>query len=396
MDDAAFKPKEISTLFCGLATMGFAPVHARFLEVTAMKKRLVLLFLAGVSLIAQAAIAAEVWPALPAADGKALIPAQEWPQQPGPRSVTAYVRYPKERREAVNAETGLMLTLHNWGGTDHRGAPNPRFLADRYNVVAISVDYLQSGKFDPETEPPYDSGYLQALDALRALYWVWQGLEDGGIDFAKDRIYTTGGSGGGNVSLMAMKLAPRTFAAVIACSAMAKLSDDIAFDLDGGSRLNAGYRRDPDSERHLSPDFQAIRFIGHPKHLRQMRALENAAKILVVHGASDATCPIEDIREMITNFQAVGLDVEPHVIDTDQLDGKIFKDTGHSIGNRTQILSALADAYLLPDSPEVCRRKGTSDFERPANPVRYDTKNGHFLIDYAKGYPEARFVVAER
>ena len=361
-----------------------------------MKQQLILLFLAGVFLTMRAAFAADAWPTLPAADGKALIPAQEWPQQPGPRSVMAYVRYPKESREAVNANTGLMLTLHNWGGTDHRGAPDPRYLADRYNVVAISVDYLQSGTYNPETDPPYDFGYLQALDVLRALYWVWQGLEDGGIDFAKDRIYSTGGSGGGNVCLMANKLAPRTFATVIDCSGMAKLSDDIAIGLDSGSYLNAGYRRDPDSTRYLNPDFQTIRFIGHPEHLRQMRALDHTAKILIVHGASDGTCPIEDVREMIANFQMARLDVEPHIIDKDQLDGKVFKDTGHSIGNRTQILSTFADPYLLPDSSELCRRKAISDFDRPEDPVRYDTKNGYFLIDYANGYPEARFVAAER
>ena len=37
-----------------------------------------------------------VWPALPENDGEVLIPAQEWPRQPGPRSVKVYVLLPFE------------------------------------------------------------------------------------------------------------------------------------------------------------------------------------------------------------------------------------------------------------------------------------------------------------
>ena len=40
--------------------------------------------------------------------------------------------------------------------------------------------------------------------------------------------------GGGNITLMVNKLAPRTFAAAIDMSGMARLTDDIAFNLPGG------------------------------------------------------------------------------------------------------------------------------------------------------------------
>jgi hypothetical protein len=36
----------------------------------------------------------------------------------------------------------LMLTLHNWGGSDCAGTADPRALADRLNVVALCVNYL--------------------------------------------------------------------------------------------------------------------------------------------------------------------------------------------------------------------------------------------------------------
>ena len=74
------------------------------------------------------------------------------------------------------------------------------------------------------------------------------------MPFASGRIYATGGSGGGNVSLMANKLAPRTFACTIDLCGMKKLSDDIAYNLPGGSGLDARWSRDPKSSNYLSPD----------------------------------------------------------------------------------------------------------------------------------------------
>lgn len=330
------------------------------------------------------------WPPLPVEDGEAMIPAQEWPMQPGPRSVKVYVRYPQGRMEAVGAGTGLMLSLHNWGGTGWVGTADPVVLANRYDVVAICVDYLQSGPDWRET-PPYDFGYLQAFDALRALYFVYQGLTEAGKPFARDRIFATGGSGGGNVTLMANKLAPRTFTCIIDQCGMARLTDDIAFGLEGGSRLDAGYSQDPANPRYLSKDAQALRFVGHPEHLAAMRAIGNTAKIIVAHGATDDVCPIEDAREMVANMEKAGLDVEAIWITDDMIDGETFTSTGHSMGDRTRIVFHAADRYLMPDSPDAMARKGDTDFDRRDEAVRYRTENGEFVISYHAGYPVGRF-----
>src|SRR5204863_409622 len=126
----------------------------------------------------------------------------------------------------VKPTTGLMLSLHNWGGRGFAGTADAKSLAERFNVVAVGVDYLQSGDNASNDIPePYDFGYLQALDALRALHFVFDGLQSRGIAFAKGRIFATGGSGGGNVTLMVNKLAPRTFACVIDLCGMARLTD---------------------------------------------------------------------------------------------------------------------------------------------------------------------------
>lgn len=331
------------------------------------------------------------WPALPSTNASAELPAQAWEFQPGPRAITAYVYYPGGALANVNAETGFFLSLHNWGGTNAIGAPDPLVLAERYNVVAICVDYLQSGKYDVATMPPYDFGYLQALDALRALYWVRKGLMDGGHAFHDGRTYAAGGSGGGNVSLMANKLAPRTFAAIVDCSGMARLSDDIAFGLEGGSNLNAGYSRDRELPEFLSPDAQALRDIGDRAHLKQMTLLGNEARVFVVHGAADTVCPAKDKRRLVKNMQRAGLKIEARFIGEKDLDGEVFKDTGHSVGDRTRMLQQMADDALLPGVPEAAVRKGASDFER-GGVIRYETKHGCWEIDFAAGWPTGRFV----
>lgn len=328
---------------------------------------------------------------LPAANGVVDIPAQEWPRQPGPRTIRVYIYYPGDELSNVTAETGLMLSLHNWGGTGAIGAPDPVTLANSFNVVAINVDYVQSGKYNAELGLPYDHGYFQALDALRGLYFVWNGLERAGISFAKGRMFATGGSGGGNVSLMADKLAPRTFACIIDICGMPKLSDDVAFNLPGGSRLNAGYSPNPDDPRYLNADAQAIRFTGHPGHAATMKALGNAAKIVIVHGTTDESCLQDDAREMADNLRAAGLDVEPHFITQADLDGEALTSTGHSLGDRTKIVSKFARQYLDPGSTEALVRTTPSDFERGDDEVRYETPNGAYIISYSEGYPEGRF-----
>ena len=87
-------------------------------------------------------------PALPETMGTVSIPAQEWPVKPGPREIAVTIRYPRagSKIQGVLPTTGLMLSLHNWGGTGSGGSADPGVLAEKYNVVAISVDYLQSGK----------------------------------------------------------------------------------------------------------------------------------------------------------------------------------------------------------------------------------------------------------
>ena len=334
---------------------------------------------------------AEDAPKLPDKNGSLLITAQEWPLHPGPRTVRMYVHYPSGTIEKVSPQTGLMLSLHNWGGTNAIGTADPQQLADRYNVVAICVDYLQSGQEPLKRPEPYDFGYLQALDALRALHTVFDGLTRQSRPFDRGRIFCTGGSGGGNVTMMANKLAPRTFTLCIPLCGMAKLSDDIAFGLPGGSRLNAKYSRDTGSPYYLSLQAQAIRDLGNPVHLLAMKSLGNTARLILIHGETDDVCPVADARTVVKNMQAAKLDVIPRFITSKDLDGKAYTSTDDTLGNRTQIVFREADRFLKLDSPQALRRKGPTDFEKRDEEVRYQCPNGHYVISYRQGYPIGRF-----
>ena len=337
-------------------------------------------------------IEAVSWPELPATNGTASIPAQEWTQRPGPRLVRVWVHYPHGKLEHVNSATGIMLSLHNWGGENCAGTADPQVLADKLNVVTLCVNYLQSGKKDSIDSPePYDCGYLQALDALRALWWMKSGLQSVDRSFAEGRVFATGGSGGGNVALMANKLAPRTFACVVDMCGMKKLSHDIAFNLPGGSGLNARWSRDPHSPNFLSADDQDVRFVGNPEHLSLMKHLGSACRVVVVHGAHDTTCPFEDAREFVANMQAQELPVDPHFIKQEDLDGVVFTSSGHALGNRTDIVFKVAGAFLAPDGPQSITRRGPDDFDRRDELVRYRTPSGHFVISYSAGFPVGRF-----
>lgn len=343
-------------------------------------------------LLGNAAVSAEdQWPGLPAMNASVEIPAQEWPLKPGPRYVKVTVHYPGGMLERVDRQTGMMLSLHNWGGSGCVGTANPLQLVERYNVVCLCVDYLQSGKQASIDDPePYDFGYLQALDALRALYWLDHGLSSRPMNFARQRVYATGGSGGGNVTLMVNKLAPRTFACCIDMCGMAKLSDDIAFNLPGGSDLNARYSRDRSHPYYLSPDHQELRFVGNPAHLKIMHGLGNQCRLFVVHGADDRTCPTADAVEMITNLKAAQLDIEAKIVTAADLDKEVFTSAGHSLGNRTEIVHRVAREYLTPGGQRAAVRNGPSDFERREE-IIYPTTHGRFVISYAAGFPLGRF-----
>jgi hypothetical protein len=122
-----------------------------------------------------------------------------------------------------------------------------------------------------------------------------------------------------------------------------------------------------------------------------MKSAGNQARVLCIHGVDDAGCLIGETRRLVRNMKAAGLDVEPHYVRKKDVDGDLFLNSGHPIGNRTRLLIHFADKYLSPGSAEMRRTGGPSDFDARDESVRYVTKRGAYVVSYADGYPVGRF-----
>lgn len=330
-------------------------------------------------------------PKLPEISGKVEIVVRDGPDKPA-RNLAVHLVYGKNRLSTVTAKTGLMLSLHNWGGTIWDNTPNPNHLAEHYDLLVIGVTYYQSG--DKDTDPePYDYSYLQTMDVLRALHYVYRALQKEGHPFDATRIYGTGGSGGGHVTQMASKFAPSTFACIIDLSGMASLNDDMAFHLPGGSPANARYSRDPASPAYLSLDMQEIRDLGHPAHLA-LQAKAGRPKVVVIHGEDDPVCLASDKHRVTNAMRTAGLDVDPHFITKAEIDGQVIMNSGHQIGDRTRLLTHFAGKYLSPDSDQVCRLTKPNDFDR-RGVIAYPTSGGVHTISYAGEVPTLTFTAAK-
>jgi hypothetical protein len=287
-----------------------------------------------------------------------------------------------------------MLCLHNWGGIYDQPIYKSwcRTFAERYDVVTISVNYLQSGaegKLETR-EHAYDFGYLQAMDCIGALYQVREQLLGEGLDFDEHRVYAMGGSGGGNVTQMVCKLAPHTFACGVDICGMPGLIDAMAFGTGEGTHIDAGYSRDPASPYFLSDDMRRIRDFGDSEHCRLLAEANPGLKIVIVHGVDDASCPVVPKMEQFARMTAAGMAVDGRFLTEADVDGYAVTTTGHPVGNRDRVVMKYADDYMLPEGRLAKRTQQENDFQR-GGVFEYPGNDGRFVIDFA-GYPRIEYV----
>jgi hypothetical protein len=164
-------------------------------------------------------------------------------------------------------------------------------------------------------------------------------------------------------------------------SGMARLSDDIAYGLEGGSPLDAGYCPDPENPRYLAPDAYVLRDLASPSHPAIAREHGITTQYVCVHGRDDASCPFADKQRMTEAFEAAGIAVDTHFIGEAHVDGEVVKDTGHSVGDRTRMVFRFADRYLKQDSEEMRRLEGLPDFVQGGE-IRLSTPTGAYVIDH--------------
>jgi len=312
------------------------------------------------------------------------VPAQEWPFAPGERNVPVYVREPAA---GISPRTGLMVVLHGWGG-DYMSESMMRWIdhfPDAFDVVVASVQYLQSGSdcLPAGLEVPYDHGYLQAIDAVRATGFMLERLRESGAAFDERRTFIMGGSGGGNITQMAAKFAPHTYAVAVDCCGMPGLIDAIAYGTgEWGTTLNAAYSRDPESPSYLAAHAQRIRDYGDLEHCRVLAQTNPELKIVIIHGILDTLCPVAPKIAQFANMVEAGLDVDGRFLTEHDVDGEAVTAPDHSIGAMELATEKYAGAYLRPEGPFARRRSGPTDFELRAQVV-YPVEGGRYVIDYS-------------
>ena len=310
---------------------------------------------------------------------------QEYPLEPGARQVLMYI---KEPSAGIGPNTGIILLSHNWGGTWELTKPWCDVICDKFNLIAVSVNYLQSGWKLAAAKTPYDHGLLQACDLLRAVWHIRKALAEKGAVWNPRRCYAAGASGGGNVSQMANKLAPRSFACIVDLCGMACLSDRIAYGEAG--RLNALYSRDPKHPFYLSPAAQEIRDLGNSAHLALQYAANPANQVVIVHGLDDDYCPVTDKITVFRNMIAAGFRPEGHFLTRNQVDGIIVTTTGHQIGDRAYVIAQFGKDYMAEHGEHILSLRDPDDFDR-GKVVVYPVTGGEYRIDFSCGAPEIRF-----
>ncbi len=318
------------------------------------------------------------------------VPAQEWPFAPGERNVPIYIREPQA---GISPTTGLMIVLHGWGG-DYVSDSMMTWIdyyPDAFDVVAVSVQYLQSTKqwWPAERKVPYDHGYLQAIDAIRALGFVRERLREAGAAYDDARLFIMGGSGGGNITQMSAKFAPHTFAVAVDCCGMPGMIDAIAYGTGEGTTLNAAWSRDPQSPSYLAPHAQRIRDFGDLEHCRLLAQMAPDLKLVIIHGLADTLCPVVPKIRQFANMIEAGMGVEAHFLSESDVDGVSVTAPDHGIGPMQLATDRFAGMYIRPESPLARRRSGPTDFDLRSDVV-YPVEGGRYVISY-DGPPTVRF-----
>lgn len=288
-----------------------------------------------------------------------------------PRKISMYFSEPEK---GADENTGILLLVAGYGG--HAGSRvyqkmRNRF-ADDYNLVTLQCDYLgfrhmQSDHHMPvtedvikdsvseaeyarllkdfqgnkdeifknnllqgyveldETEEDYNEmGLLQAMDNLMAVKVLLDVMEENGVVPLKDRMYLYGQSHGAYLAYVCNYLAPGLFAGIIENSAYL-LPEYLSCDREV---IKEGEEISLRKLYHYQVRDEAM-LDGEAYDLTKLYAqTENTAAIISFHGADDTMIPLAEKKEFLSGLSHATL----HEISSADVDGDIFKSSGHSLG----------------------------------------------------------------
>jgi pimeloyl-ACP methyl ester carboxylesterase len=325
----------------------------------------------------------------------------------------------------INSDTGLVLYLGGYGMNPRDSYTKSllSYLANRYNCVSATLDYFGArivqwtpGRIGPHpqffeklaehyglsiTAPKgmgleqivmsvaallaqnniaafheectlfnncdeYNSmGFLPALDGLRVVHTLLSAAP-----LNKKRLFLLGTSYGGYIAGMMAKLAPNSFRMVADNSGFSSAEDDPAALLgwhklfvNGVSILCQNVRSwsfDPGATNFFSEERKAIRDLSRHEHI-----VSNTARIYAYHAATDVIAPTANKIRLRNAYQdRVAYDLS--VIDTPQIDGRIFKNLTHGMDASLRGVFDLAHEKFIRDGGALS--DGT-DFDRETEHV---------------------------
>ncbi len=213
-----------------------------------------------------------------------------------------------------------------------------------------------------------------------------------------NRIFMVGSSLGGYLVQMVRKFAPKSLAWIFEISGQACLEPNFflrrhifsgIYDTQNtivGIMNDNIYSDDPEHQFYYSPDKACIRSHLEEEHYQQAPA--DGQAITIITGSEDTAVTLNKKTEQVDLLRRAGAEVQFqfHIIRPEDVDGKLIKHAGHSLGaDFYNLICTIGERPLL----EI-RNAGPSDFEQGST-YAYTTPGGVYKVDYCNGLPKMSF-----
>ncbi|MFH1009550.1 MAG: prolyl oligopeptidase family serine peptidase [Candidatus Latescibacterota bacterium] len=281
----------------------------------------------------------------------------------------------------VTEETGAMLLVHGWGGSGLDYARDAHVYANLFDLVVVRVGFREAGTASRcgevgSWDVPYDASKLQTVDCLRALGYV---LSEYPVN--KKRVYGWGGSQGGHIIMLASLWAPNTFAGVVSCCGLSKLTT--RSEVESGEYGSDMVQRNKEMgicgfvELVLGPN---VAFSDAELDLRNVqklaRLVPDEVAYHLIHGTRDDAADMRHTTVLYTEMVRAGRRPHLHLIEEGE----------HSLAGAAQDEDTRLKATLKYASMVLDRKRPSdcTDFDARMQ-VEIPVSGGTYVVDYASG-----------
>jgi len=230
-------------------------------------------------------------------------------------------------------------------------------------------------------------GFLPAVDILQVVGKVLKAEPR----LNRKKIILFGSSYGGYIALLTGKFAPNTFSAVVDNSGyvgsnISEIVNKEILPCHSKKVINGTTFQmieetpwtlyNEHSRFYFSDSRRAIRSLLRPEHWRQQETIYH-----IFHSVKDAVVPIKD-KDRLAGLLKKSARVCYRRITEEDIDGKIFKNTGHAMKSS---LRGLFDLAMEKDPGGMSRETALTDFDLEKQ-YRFVCGEETYVFRYSKGY----------